>query len=166
MKTLVATLIGPDKTGLVQQLARLIRQHNGSWQSSAMSELAGHFAGIVEIQVPEEHAPALSKALRGLPEFQVQLVEGLASAPQGQTLQLTITANDRLGIVDELTAVLNSLNISVKSLKTASHPAPTTGTQLFEAHSTVVLPHGQTQEDLQGRLEALSDDLIVDIEPE
>lgn len=165
MKTLVATLIGPDKTGLVKQLATLIRQHHGSWQGSAMSELAGHFAGIVEIRVPEEHSEALSQALRKLPDFQVQLVEGKSPAPQGQHLTLTVTANDRLGIVDEVTEVLNGLNISVKTLKTDSHPAPITGIMLFEATSTLTLPHGQTLADLQTRLEALSDDLVVDIEP-
>ncbi|WP_445397649.1 glycine cleavage system protein R [Zobellella sp. An-6] len=165
MKTLVATLIGPDKTGLVKQLAALIKQHHGSWQGSAMSELAGYFAGIVEIRVPEEHSEALCQALTRLPDFQVQLVEGKAVPPQGQHLTLTVTANDRLGIIDEVTDVLNQLNISVKTLKTDSHPAPVTGIMLFEAKSTLILPHGQTLGDLQARLEALSDDLVVDIEP-
>ncbi|GHA11656.1 glycine cleavage system protein R [Oceanisphaera arctica] len=164
MQTLVATLIGPDKTGLVKQLATLIKQHHGSWQASAMSELAGYFAGIVEIRVPEEHGEALGQALRALPDFQVQLVEGRHQPLQGQKLQLTVTANDRLGIIDEVTQVLNQLNISVKTLKTDSYPAPTTGTMLFEANSTLTLPHGQTLSDLQARLEALSDDLVVDID--
>ncbi|MDV2858182.1 MULTISPECIES: glycine cleavage system protein R [Oceanimonas] len=164
MKTLVATLIGPDKTGLVRQLAALVRRHHGSWQSSAMSELAGYFAGIVEIQVPAEHSEALEQALLSLPDFQVQLVEGKGPAPHGQRLKLTVTANDRVGIIDEVTDIINSLNISVKTLKTDSHPAAITGIALFEAQSTLTLPHGQTLEDLQTRLEALSDDLVVDIE--
>ncbi|WP_298723207.1 ACT domain-containing protein [uncultured Oceanisphaera sp.] len=164
MKTLVATLIGPDKTGLVKQLATLIKQHHGSWQASAMSELAGYFAGIVEIRVPEEHRESLSHALGKLPNFQVQLVEGSHQPLQGQTLKLTVTANDRLGIIDEVTDILNQLNISVKTLKTDSHPAPITGIMLFEANSTLTLPHGQTLNDLQTRLEALSDDLVVDID--
>ncbi|NHI01348.1 MULTISPECIES: glycine cleavage system protein R [Oceanimonas] len=164
MKTLVATLIGPDKTGLVRQLAALIRKHHGSWQGSAMSELAGYFAGIVEIRVPAEHSAGLEQALKALPDFQVQLVEGQGSALRGQQLKLTVTANDRVGIVDEVTDILNSQNISVKNLKTDSHPAPVTGIMLFEAQSTLTLPHGQTLGDLQSRLEALSDDLVVDIE--
>ncbi|AEY02371.1 ACT domain-containing protein [Oceanimonas sp. GK1] len=164
MKTLVATLIGPDKTGLVKQLAALIHQHHGSWQGSAMSELAGYFAGIVEIQVPAEHSDKLERALKSLPEFQVQLVEGKGPTLQGQQLRLTVTANDRLGIIQEVTDILDSLHISVKSLKTHSHPAPITGIALFEAQSTLTLPHGQTLGDLQSRLEALSDDLVVDIE--
>ncbi|MDP5291671.1 ACT domain-containing protein [Oceanimonas sp. CHS3-5] len=164
MKTLVATLIGPDKTGLVRQLAALVRQHHGSWQSSAMSELAGFFAGIVEIQVPAEHSAALEKALISLPDFQVQLVEGKGPTPQGQQLRLTVTANDRVGIIDEVTDIINGLNVNVKSLKTDSHPAPITGIPLFEIQSTLTLPHGQTLGDLQQRLEALSDDLVVDID--
>ncbi|WP_107850582.1 glycine cleavage system protein R [Oceanimonas marisflavi] len=164
MKTLVATLIGPDKTGLVKQLAALVRQHHGSWQGSAMSELAGYFAGIVEIQVPAEHSEALEQALTSLPDFQVQLVEGKSPSPRGQQLKLTVTANDRVGIIDEVTDIINSLNVSVKSLKTDSHPAPVTGIALFEIQSTLTLPHGQTLGDLQSRLEALSDDLVVDIE--
>ena len=164
MKTLVATLIGPDKTGLVKQLAALVRQHQGSWQGSAMSELAGYFAGIVEIQVPAEHSEGLEQALKSLPDFQVQLVEGKSPSPRGQQLKLTVTANDRVGIIDEVTDIINSLNVSVKNLKTDSHPAPVTGIALFEIQSTLTLPHGQTLGDLQSRLEALSDDLVVDIE--
>ncbi|MBM7454851.1 glycine cleavage system regulatory protein [Oceanisphaera litoralis] len=164
MKTLVATLIGPDKSGLVKQLATLIKQHHGSWQASAMSELAGNFAGIVEIRVPEEHSESLGQALQQLPDFQVQLLEGKQAAQSGQQLKLTVTANDRLGIIDEVTEVLNQFNISVKTLKTDSYPAPTTGTMLFEASSMLTLPHGQTLSDLQARLEALSDDLVVDID--
>lgn len=164
MRTLVATIIGPDKAGLVKQLATLIKQHHGSWQASAMSELAGYFAGIVEIRVPEEHSQELGDALQQLPDFQIQLLEGKQAAPPGQKLKLTVTANDRIGIIDEVTAVLNQLNISVKTLKTDSYPAPTTGTMLFEANSILTLPHGQTLNDLQAQLEALSDDLVVDID--
>lgn len=164
MKTLVATIIGPDKTGLVKKLATLIKQHNGSWQASAISELAGYFAGIVEIRVPQEHSQALDEALQQLPDLQIQLLEAKQPALQGQKLKLTVTANDRIGIIDEVTDVLNRLNISVNTLKTDSYAAPTTGTMLFEAISVLTLPNGQALHDLQDRLEALSDDLVVDID--
>ncbi|MFD1008924.1 glycine cleavage system protein R [Oceanisphaera ostreae] len=164
MKTLVATIIGPDKAGLVKQLATLIKQHHGSWQASAMSELAGYFAGIIEISVPQEHSQALSDALQQLPDFQIQLLDAKQSAQAGQKLALTVTANDRIGIIDEVTEVLNQLNISVNTLKTDSYSAPTTGTMLFEAKSMLTLPHDQTLHNLKEKLEALSDDLVVDID--
>lgn len=164
MHTLIVSLIGPDKAGLVTQLAALIQQHKGSWQASAMTELEGYFAGILEIQVPGAHDAPLRHALAQLPDVQVQLFEASTQAPTGQAVQLTVTANDRLGIMAELTEILSQLNIRIKALKTATYPAPTTSIMIFEARSILTLPPGQTRHDLQQRLQALSDDLIVDLD--
>ena len=39
--------------GLVSELAAAISSHQGNWVESAMSNLAGKFAGIVRVAVPE-----------------------------------------------------------------------------------------------------------------
>ena len=45
--SLVLTVIGDDRPGLVGQLSAAISKHNGNWLESSMSHLAGKFAGIV-----------------------------------------------------------------------------------------------------------------------
>ena len=44
---LVMTIIGPDRTGLVESVARVVADHGGNWLESRMSRLGGEFAGIL-----------------------------------------------------------------------------------------------------------------------
>ena len=51
---LVMTLIGPDRTGLVESVARVVAGHGGNWLESRMCRLGGEFAGILRIEIPAE----------------------------------------------------------------------------------------------------------------
>ncbi len=43
---LVLTIIGEDRPGIVELLAKIISDHSGNWLESSMSQLAGKFAGV------------------------------------------------------------------------------------------------------------------------
>ena len=58
---LVMTIIGPDRTGLVESVARVVAEHGGNWLESRMSRLGGEFAGILRIELP---ADLIAKARR------------------------------------------------------------------------------------------------------
>jgi glycine cleavage system regulatory protein len=45
--SLVLTVIGDDRPGLVERLSAAIGKHGGNWLQSSMSHLSGKFAGIV-----------------------------------------------------------------------------------------------------------------------
>ena len=64
--TLVLSVIGNDRAGLVKALADVIEQEGGNWERSHLSELAGKFAGIVVVTVPGERADGLRAALKPL----------------------------------------------------------------------------------------------------
>ena len=61
--SLVLTILGPDRPGLVEAVSQTIAKHGGSWQESRMARLAGRFAGVLLVTVDESHAAALSEAL-------------------------------------------------------------------------------------------------------
>ena len=44
---LVMTVIGKDRTGLVETLAEIVAGHGGNWLESRMCRLGGEFAGIL-----------------------------------------------------------------------------------------------------------------------
>ena len=58
--SLVMTLIGKDRPGLVASLAAIIDRHGGNWEESRMVELAGEFAGLLHVQVPAERAAPMA----------------------------------------------------------------------------------------------------------
>jgi glycine cleavage system regulatory protein len=49
--SLVLTVIGPDRTGLVEALAERISAAGGNWEASRMAQLSGQFAGILLVTV-------------------------------------------------------------------------------------------------------------------
>lgn len=166
MKRLVATIIGPDQPGIVEQLSQLALNYHANWLGSSMSELAGQFAGIFELEVPDEGFEPLSMALRSLDHLLVSLAEG-HDAPgtySGQQLQLTITGNDRPGIVQQVSARVRALETNILKLNTRCQSAPNWGAPLFVAELTVALPAGLQPGDLQDALERLADDLMVDLD--
>src|SRR5438445_13035669 len=65
-RSLVMTVIGQDRPGLVGSVAGLVAEHGGNWLESRMSRLGGQFAGILRVEVPAEQEPALVASLKGL----------------------------------------------------------------------------------------------------
>ena len=54
MATIILTVIGEDRPGLVSALSAPINAHGASWKRSQMSRLAGKFAGIVLVSVADD----------------------------------------------------------------------------------------------------------------
>ncbi len=63
LTSLVVTVIGPDRPGLVRLLSDCGNAHGASWEESRMASLAGQFAGMVRFAVDSARAAALAAAL-------------------------------------------------------------------------------------------------------
>ena len=165
ISSLVFTVIGKDRPGIVHSLSQAIKDHGGSWQESSLSQVAGQFAGLVHVTLPEGKRDACIQAILELEK------EGLAvhlAATENQqetvTTGFSITAHDRPGIVEEIMQILTESAINVVELQTNTASAPMSPENLFLADVEVELPKQMEEEDLQGLLESLSDDFIIDLE--
>lgn len=164
---LVLTLIGDDKPGLVEQLARTISEHSGNWEESSMSQLAGKFAGILRVSVPDKDADALVDALQNLGsglKLVIEKAEAAATRETQRTVAMSLVGNDRAGIIREISHVFSRLGINVEDLETECVPAPMSGDILFKASASLKVPAEVELATLQSALEKLADDLIVDIQ--
>ncbi|MBU6426076.1 MAG: hypothetical protein KGQ69_07045, partial [Rhodospirillales bacterium] len=56
MASLVVSLAGADRPGLVNSLSVKIAAGGGSWLESRLAHLADTFAGIILVRVPDEKA--------------------------------------------------------------------------------------------------------------
>jgi glycine cleavage system regulatory protein len=139
--TLVLTVIGPDRPGLVEALSRAIASHGANWLESRLAHLSGHFAGMVRVNVPEERADELTRALDALPGLRV-LVEtaGIAETPDAPVLVLELLGQDRPGIVREVAHALAARGVNVEELETGCRSAPMSGELLFHARARLRLP--------------------------
>src|SRR3954463_11674159 len=66
LATLVMTVIGVDRPGLVQMVAARVADHGGNWLESRMCRLGGQFAGILRVEVASERRDELLNSLRTL----------------------------------------------------------------------------------------------------
>jgi glycine cleavage system regulatory protein len=169
--TMVFTFVGADKPGLVGKLAQTVGSHGGNWLESRMSELAGHFAGIVQVAVSETELPALRAALTALSGDELTIVVAVAGPHGGDPdpsrhLHLSIIGNDRPGIVREVANALAARRINVREMETTITSAPMSGAPWFEAAVSVEVPAALDLAELNQQLDAIANALSVDIDME
>ena len=160
-QALVLTVIGEDRPGLVEVLADLITQHEGNWDESRMARLAGHFAGVVQIHLPETHAEGFISALpalldQGLSVSVVSSDWGLVNVDHQESWRLDLVSQDRPGIVRDISSRLASLGVSVQDLRTIIENAPMSGERIFRAEAELVPPASANVEQIRLALDAVS----------
>ena len=162
---LVMTLIGPDRTGLVESVARAVAGHGGNWLESRMCRLGGEFAGILRIEIPAEKKSSLLAALQKIPGLNVvvQPDPKPASATPGRQTKLEIVGSDRPGIVREITSALARAGVNVEEFSSEVVSAPMSGETLFKAGARLQLPEGCNLAALKKDLEKIAADLLVDV---
>jgi len=156
-----------DRPGVVEQLSRLISEHNGNWLDSQLSRLGGRFAGVLQAQIPEAQRAALSAALQGLKS--VGITSSLTDAGESTnaalaTQHLTLMGPDRLGIVRELTRALRSAGFNVRSMKTGVETAPMSGEPLFRAEATIEINQESRLDELEEQLEKMAEAMTLEID--
>ena len=168
MQTLVMTIIGDDRPGLVDTLSSRIADSGGNWLESRMSHLAGQFAGILRVQVADEGAAALQASMAELAD-QGLLVTVRASASEEiggtgvTTVRLDLVGQDRPGIVRKIARAIAARGINVEELQTGCESAPMSGEPLFKINAKLGMPAGLSMAELQAEIEEIASDLMVDV---
>ncbi len=164
-QALVMTVIGKDRTGLVESLARLVAAHGGNWLESRMCRLGGEFAGILRVHVPGDRRAALEESLSALPELKVVVRSDESAPPAGELrlASLEVVGQDRPGIIREITSALAAHGVNVEELATECTSAPMSGEPLFKAHARLLLPAGVTVSALGESLDKAGSGLTIEI---
>ncbi len=167
MTTLVLTLVGDDRAGLVAAVADVVDAHGGNWEDSQLAELSGAFAGIVQVSVDAADAEALRAALSDLDGLLTVTVhssertESDAAAPR--PLTIGVLGNDRPGIVREISSALRAHEVSIDRMTTRTRDAAMYGGRLFEATVSARVPASVDPAEVKAELERLATEIQVDI---
>jgi glycine cleavage system regulatory protein len=165
-QTLIMTILGADRTGLVRSIAAIVAAHQASWQESRMARLAGQFAGILRVDCPSENIAQLSQQLQKLASegIQIHIIQESAAAHEDRRLwHIDVVGNDRPGIVHQLTEAIAYCGGNVEELVTGLESAAMSGHPLFRASGKVSLRSSSDEAPLREAIEKLSDDLSVEI---
>ena len=165
--SIILTIIADDQPGIIETVSKVLKKHDGNWTQSSMSSLAGQFAGILLASVPGDNTNACLAELKALEAEGLRIIvrtssdETLAENVEEYSLQLV--GNDRHGIVHDITRILASHKASVINLETSVEAASMGGGELFKARAQLLVPESSDILALEGELEDIANDLMVDI---
>lgn len=165
--SLILTVIGPDRPGLIEALAHLVSAHGGNWMESRMAHLEGQFVGLLRVHAPQASVEALRGALLELHAEGIRvLLSESTAAPRANTdrqVFLQLVGQDRPGIVHEISTALAAHAVNVEEFESHCTSAPMSGETLFHARAELQVPESATLEEVRATLERIGDELMVDV---
>lgn len=164
MTTLVLTVVGNDRHGLVAAVAEVVAARGGNWESSQLAELRGAFAGIIEVTAPPSRVEGLRAALIGLDGLlTVGIVVAAEGAAPARLWEFRVLGNDRPGIVRDVSSVLSAHGVSIEKMTTETRDAAMAGGRLFEATVSARVAASTDLDDVIAALERLAAEIQVDV---
>ena len=166
--SLVVTVMGPDRPGIVRLLSDRAQRFGVNWAASRLSRLAGEFAGMVHFEVPPENADAFADSLRGLEASSgLKLViakSDSAQVPAGlHGVELELVGDDRVGIISNLTRILTEASVSIEHIHTEIVGTTPNAPRTFKVAAHLLVPNTLPSDELRRRLEAVASEMMVDI---
>ncbi|WP_428532121.1 glycine cleavage system protein R [Rhodopila sp.] len=183
MATLILTVVGSDRPGLVRALSEAVAARGGSWLESRMARLAGQFVGIVLVEAPESLLDDLhrleSQGLRIVAQTAPGEAAGgnpgrapvnvaadpAAAATMHPRLSLEVVGNDRPGIVRDIAQILAGGGVNIEELTTDVVSGSFSGEPLFRVTALLRAPSAAAVDAMRAGLEQLGNELMVDIQP-
>lgn len=168
LSTLVMTVIGADRPGLVQLVATRVADHGGNWLESRMCHLGGQFAGLLRVEVDSARVDELVGALHRLETDGLRVIvhaEGgdATAKAAGAVAVVELVGQDRPGILRSVSGVFAAHGVNVEELSSERVSAPMGGGTLFQARATVLVPASVSLAAVRADLEKIAADLMVDL---
>ena len=168
---LVYSLLGPDRTGLVDRVAQTLSKHRANLEDSRMSVLGGEFAMMFLCSVEAAQLEGLQQELAAVAvELDLMINSKPTTLRKSQLgmlpLRVAVRGADHEGIVHELVHHLVEQGASVDNLESQLVNAPYSGVPLFEMQMRISAPASLSLSALRRKLQAVGDELNVDVEIE
>lgn len=165
-QSIVVSVLGDDTPGLVESLSNLVVEHNGCWVESKMASLAGKFAGILRVDLPKDQVLAFTQALESA-DIGLNVIFEESTSTENKThlqsFKIELVGQDQPGIIHKLSSALAQFNGNVEDLESEVFEASMSGEQMFKADLLLTLPDNIDQDAVSDALEAIANELIVDI---
>ncbi len=167
MVPLVLTFVGDDRPGLVGAISETVAACGATWLESRSAELAGKFAGILLVNVPDAGLLELESSLRRLESagLRVTIERGARQEAErrDRLIRLDILGNERPGIVRDVTQALGNLGVNIEEFSSGLESAPFSGLEMFRATARLRIPGGLALGELRKALEQLAAEIMVDL---
>jgi glycine cleavage system transcriptional repressor len=169
----VLTAVGPDRVGIVDDLAGALSASGCNIEESKMSVLGGEFALIMLVSGPPASVESLSRSVPSLGgKLGLQITshpthqpggDSAGAGSNGRPYLLKAVSLDTPGIVHAVTAVLRRHGVNIEDLETETAAAPWTGAPMFRLSAHLVAGPSVSIGSLKNELAHLQQQLDVDI---
>lgn len=160
----ITTVYGPDIPGVIKSLALITRGHGGEWLTSKVIKSDGQFAAIMSVVIGGDREHDLKAALENdFPELTfVYAPAAMAVNNASKTIHLGVDCIDRPGLTGDLSNILINLDISIENMECKRFAMDGIG-DVFSAKLALVVPETVKSEVVAGEIEALSEDVRVNV---
>ncbi len=171
-KYLVISALGHDRTGIVNELSKLILDNSGNIEDSRMTVLGGEFASMTLVSGTWNAIAKIENLLPGLEKKLGLTVVAKHTEPRKSEKNLVpylvdVVSIDHPGIVHEVADFFAAQGINIEDLSTSTYAAAHTGTPMFAMNVTIAIPGDVHIGQLRHAFQNFCDDLNLDatIEP-
>lgn len=163
------SLVGPDRPGLIEELSDIVLEHKGNWMGSRMAHMSSLFAGVARIQIEADNAAKLEKALNGVlfDNGHIHLYadtngESESTSSDKKQYHIEIVANDRPGILQEVTHAISSNGINIEELESHIEDGAMASGPLFRCELIISCDNDEQADKAHEDLEALTGEIFID----
>ncbi|MBD0785478.1 transcriptional regulator [Vibrio sp. Y2-5] len=166
--TFIVSFVGKATPATIKSLAAATNENNGKWLISKVNFIEDQVAAVIKIEIPEENADVVKEAFYATPDLLVKIVDVAEHVQlEDKIYQIRIDSNDRYGVVNEITHVLDEQDVHILDMdcqRVFIAGGGGVSSSLFTANLAVRLPVERQIKDVASELEALSEDTRVIIE--
>ncbi len=161
----ITTVYGPDIPGVIKALAQTTRSQGGEWLTSKVIKLDGQFAAIMNVVIEDDLEQHLKSTLEEtFPSLSFVYAGAEATSQEmTKTINLVVDCIDRPGLTGDLSNILANLDIGVENMECKRFAMDGIHDTVFSAQLTLAVPEAADSEVIAGEIEALSEDVRVNV---
>ncbi|CAH0533351.1 hypothetical protein VST7929_01217 [Vibrio stylophorae] len=162
----LVSFIGKASPNLIKELAHITHEQGGKWLVSKVNYVDDTVAAVIKVELPSENCDTVKAAFSEQATLTVQFTD-LASAELATLPEVSfrVDAQDRPGIVREISHILDERNIEVIDMDCHRFGLGAIAGTMFTAQVSVKMPADITAQDMANDIEALSQGTIVKLQP-
>ncbi|PJC88027.1 transcriptional regulator [Vibrio sp. HA2012] len=163
--TFIVNFVGKASPTTIKHLSAITHENGGKWLISKVNFIEDQVAAVIKVELPKANEQVVKDAFADNKDLVVQFVDtDPTTHDKEEVFNLRLDANDRAGVVNEITQVLDGQGIRILDMdcqRVFIAGGGGVSNSLFTANLAIKLPADVTIEDVTKELESLSEDTRV-----
>ncbi|MGL1957651.1 MAG: hypothetical protein OCD00_10085 [Colwellia sp.] len=158
----MVSFAGPDSADLLADLAKFTHDNEGKWLNSKVSYLEGYIAANIKVSLPAENAAIVKANFMAKKDLTVK-IEDISTEYQApkKPIKLTIKANDRPGLIFEITRLVKEFGAEIVHIETHRLQVQSISGTVFISDLVLNIQEDSNIELLMSEIKTIEDSLII-----